>query len=452
MMLRFPAFAHVKLAPVAARTRMRVLPAFFLVVGCLGFPAGAQDTVDIRDAATEFQAAAAKHNRDLHDLIEVRGTADYVEDRGPVTIDRFAAELPRTPQLAVLLYSYDNGHLWSWLLSWRGLLAVTRQQVHQDSMSAVIDGLRLALRVPALQRDRAATQRGFEAALPQSDGPPLAEAIARATALLLPRPMVERLSGVRGLTIVPTLNIGTVPFAMLQPFGDESFLVDSIAHVIAPSLYDVLQDVTGWRRAGPASAVVVGNPAFAVNRKWSLPPLPGAEREARNVADIFGTSPLIGAAATIDAMREAVDMRRPKILYLATHGVADPASPLDGSFLAFAPNAEGRAEWTARDIQHTELRGISLAVLSACQTGLGSTHDAGVIGLTRGFQLAGVPRVMMTLWNVDDAATAEFMTEFSREILTELPVLALQATMIRMRQRYPDPIHWAPFVLFGSVH
>jgi CHAT domain-containing protein len=96
----------------------------------------------------------------------------------------------------------------------------------------------------------------------------------------------------------------------------------------------------------------------------------------------------------------------------------------------------------------TELR-ASLAVLSACQTGLGAAHEGGVIGLSRAFQVAGVPSVVMSLWSVDDAATAFLMGHFTRELGAVPPDLALHRAMKKTRERFPQPDQWGAFVHFG---
>lgn len=96
-----------------------------------------------------------------------------------------------------------------------------------------------------------------------------------------------------------------------------------------------------------------------------------------------------------------------------------------------------------------------LVVLSACQTGLGrEVRGEGLIGLVRGFMYAGVPRVVATLWGVDDAATATLMKRFYRGILQEnlSPAAALRAAQLEMlRKKYwQSPYYWGAFVLQGE--
>jgi len=90
-------------------------------------------------------------------------------------------------------------------------------------------------------------------------------------------------------------------------------------------------------------------------------------------------------------------------------------------------------------------------VLSACETGV-STIAPGdeLIGLARGFFSAGVPTLLMSLWTVDDEATAELMTDFyTRLSAGDAPAAALRYAQRRMLERQPHPFFWSPFVLVG---
>jgi tetratricopeptide (TPR) repeat protein len=104
------------------------------------------------------------------------------------------------------------------------------------------------------------------------------------------------------------------------------------------------------------------------------------------------------------------------------------------------------------DLFNLEL-GAELVVLSACETALGKTiRGEGMIGLTRGLMYAGAPRVVTSLWNINDRATAEFMTQFYQAVLTEgqPPAAALSATQRGMWQQGQSPYLWAAFTLQGE--
>jgi CHAT domain-containing protein len=96
-----------------------------------------------------------------------------------------------------------------------------------------------------------------------------------------------------------------------------------------------------------------------------------------------------------------------------------------------------------------------LVVLSACQTGLGTEiRGEGLVGLTRGFMYAGAPRVVASLWEVQDRSTAELMVRFYRAMFTKglPPAAALRAAQVSMwhEPRWRSPRHWAGFVFQGD--
>ena len=111
---------------------------------------------------------------------------------------------------------------------------------------------------------------------------------------------------------------------------------------------------------------------------------------------------------------------------------------------------------TAQEISRIDLRGCDLAVLSACETGLGDISSEGVMGLQRGFKKAGVQSIVMSLWKVADHPTQEFMTEFYRHLTAgEGKRASFLAAQHFLKEKYPTnlpqdesrPPYWASFIL-----
>ena len=104
---------------------------------------------------------------------------------------------------------------------------------------------------------------------------------------------------------------------------------------------------------------------------------------------------------------------------------------------------------TAKEIYSLNLSSTKLLTLSACQTGLGETNDVNENeGLLRAFKVAGVDKILMTLWNISDDATSTFMVKFYENLIEiKDPRDALKKTIMIIKNEMPDPYYWAPFVL-----
>ncbi len=190
-----------------------------------------------------------------------------------------------------------------------------------------------------------------------------------------------------------------------------------------------------------------------------LPRLVESRREAEAIAarvDPRRRWVALGA----EASREAVlgpALRDYRILHFATHGVIPTEAPELGGLVLSQFDADGRpinGFLGLRDVTHLEL-GAELVVLSGCHTALGPRiRGEGLMGLSRGFMVAGVPRVLAGLWQVQDRATADLMDHFYRLHLGAglSPAAALRAAQLEIH-RSPtrnDPFYWAAFVLTGD--
>lgn len=147
------------------------------------------------------------------------------------------------------------------------------------------------------------------------------------------------------------------------------------------------------------------------------------------------------------------------LLHIATHGMykderkSTDAESMRNSFLAFAgANLDDNALVTAADIATMNLRQCDLAVLSACETGLGKLGSDGVFGLQRGFKNAGVHTLLMSLKNVYDESTADLMISFYTHLMdgsTKREALVKAQQDIRSKG-FTDPKYWATFILLDA--
>lgn len=191
----------------------------------------------------------------------------------------------------------------------------------------------------------------------------------------------------------------------------------------------------------------------------SLTRIPFTRREAQSILNLVPQSQS-WLSTDSDASRqtlESKEMQNYKYIHIATHGILDASNPdLSGLVLSLydrngTPLA-GRI--TATDIFQLNLK-ADLVVLSGCSTALGKeVRGEGLIGMVRAFMYAGTPRVLASLWNVEDAATVEFMRHFYDGILRRklTPAASLQETQryIWRQKRWHSPYYWAAFLLVGE--
>src|SRR5579859_7549174 len=146
-----------------------------------------------------------------------------------------------------------------------------------------------------------------------------------------------------------------------------------------------------------------------------------------------------------------------RIVHIATHGLLDSEHPeLSGLVLSLVDKQGNKQDGFLglQDIYNLNLP-ADLVVLSACETGLGKEiNGEGLVGLTRGFMYAGAGRVIASLWNVSDVATAKFMARFYAAMEHDgmRPAAALRAAQIHMwkQSRWSSPYYWAAFQIQGE--
>ena len=187
--------------------------------------------------------------------------------------------------------------------------------------------------------------------------------------------------------------------------------------------------------------------------------LPFSSEEAQSILQLVPATDSMRAVGFAANLKTALDpaLRQYRIIHFATHAVIDNSHPeLSGIVLSLIDETGRNQNGFLRlnEIYNMNLA-AELVVLSACQTGLGKeTRGEGLIGLTRGFMYAGVPRVVATLWRINDRTAAEFMSYFYEAMLKkrESPSKALRTAQIRMWQADKNalPHSWAAFVLQGE--
>ena len=262
------------------------------------------------------------------------------------------------------------------------------------------------------------------------------------------------------LIIIPSGRLGTIPFEALiwgkvkkqSSFIDFPYLVKrhAISYEFSAGL---LLQKSQAKASGDRQSIFLCAPV-TFPPKDNLNDLPGTEIEVNSIKQLFPSNARVAQGAEAnEALIKSGALSTFSFLHFATHGVVDETSPeLSRIFLQSTDQEDGNVY--AGEIFNLELH-AELAVLSACQTGLGKySKGEGVIGLSRALVYAGANNIMVSYWSVADASTAELMTDFYRILLAqESPNFrkALQAAKCNMinNGKFASPYYWAPFVLIG---
>jgi CHAT domain-containing protein len=324
---------------------------------------------------------------------------------------------------------------------------------------------------------------------------PVDDEAARELHRLLWRPLAPHLDGIHTVLISPDGAVCSLPFAALPGEKPDSYLIEQFAIGYLPSARAVLDLADNTSRA-TAGLLGIGDVAYGERPRPASPgmrraffrPLPGTRLELEHVAANYRAAyPTESAAKLLTGSEpDAPALKREltpanghlsyRFIHLACHGFFDPVpmpprpnQSRDDDLASTEPSSAGAQSWratvrdpllrsglvlaganqsaekgtlTAAEVAGLDLGGCDLAVLSACQTGLGGvTNGEGVLGLQRAFHQAGARSLVASLWSVNDAGTSVLMDEFYANLWTKkLPKLeALRQAQLAVLQ-HPDRV------------
>jgi CHAT domain-containing protein len=276
----------------------------------------------------------------------------------------------------------------------------------------------------------------------------------------LVRPLAPVLGAARTLVLVPDGVLQPLAFASLWDRQTGRYLLEDHLVGLAPSgtVFVQASAAAAANTPGlPSRALVVGNPQLD-RRIWAdLPRLPAAEAEATDVARLYEHAELLtGGVATKAAFLGAVEAA--DVVHFAGHATTGAEAPFKARLL-FAPD---RRTGDSGTLQPQELgrRGLPrtrVVVLAACRTAAGTVSRVeGALSLGRPFLAAGVPSVVASLWDIDDAVSRSFFVAFHRALVgSGDPLQALrQAQLALLHETDPSlahPASWAAFVCMGGA-
>ncbi len=243
---------------------------------------------------------------------------------------------------------------------------------------------------------------------------------------------VRSLLDARHLVVVPHAFLHYLPFHALQ--SGRQYMAEAYTMSYAPSgtVYSLCS------RKAPEfeqKSLVLGIPDDAA---------PHIRIEAEAAAATLPNARLfLGRDATEGVLREGG--RRSRFVHIATHGIFRQDNPM------FSSIRLGNSYLNLLDLYDLELS-AELVTLSGCSTGLNVPVGGDeLVGLVRGLLYAGAQGALVTLWDVNDRSTADFVAAFYRHLgKSSDKAVALQRAMQELRETHPHPYYWAPFILVGK--
>ncbi|HEX8734471.1 MAG TPA: CHAT domain-containing protein [Pyrinomonadaceae bacterium] len=298
------------------------------------------------------------------------------------------------------------------------------------------------------------------------------------------------------LLIVADGALQYLPFASLtlqnsKSAAENRFLIETneIVNIPSVTILAELRRISRARNSAPKTLAVFADPVFtpederlkadkqiaSAANTGTFSKLSRAAQESagvrnfsrlrftrREAEEISGFLPSSMQLKVLDfaASRENLlkqDLSQYRILHIATHGILNNQRPELSGLVFSLINEKGAAQegfLRANEIYNLKLA-ADLVVLSACRTALGKeVGGEGLISLTRGFFYAGTPRVVVSLWNIDDESTAELMRLFYKSMLQDklAPAAALRKAQQEMQKnpRFSAPYYWSGFILQGD--
>ena len=318
--------------------------------------------------------------------------------------------------------------------------------------------------------------------------------VARGLSKMLFEKVADKL-GTKRLVIVPDGVLQYVPFSALPtPDGAQSgqgwepllarheIVIIPSASVLAALRERLDREEKEGRRPAPQLLAMFADPVYKLKGRGGRPAKSNSSR-ARVSAEVGLPLPQLAfAKAEIKEVQRAVEnsgnagrwklwrdwevnrenatadiLSDYKIVHYSAHGKLDKSRPESSGIVLsiFDEKGELRSDYFLglSDVYSLDLA-ADLVVLSACQSAGGKEiKGEGVVGLTRGFMYAGAPRVVSSLWEVNDFRTAQFMGLFYRNLLEkrQTAAAALRAAQKTMWQEFGlPPYYWAPFQIQGE--
>ncbi|WCL82621.1 CHAT domain-containing protein [Saprospira sp. CCB-QB6] len=286
---------------------------------------------------------------------------------------------------------------------------------------------------------------------------------------LLLEPVLQEIpANIQQLLIIPDKELAYIPFeTLLMQAAQKSDNYNSLPYLIKKyavsysfslELWQHNQTTSFHQNNGQMLAMAAfykeGDTISIDNKRSRLSPLKSAESEVRLLAKLFEGRFFYKKEASEERFTQEAKTYR--FIHLAMHGMMHKEQPsLSG--LAFTPYSDSLKDGFLQAIEIANLDlNADLVVLSACETGYGKFQQGnGTASLATAFIEAGVPALVVSLWQVDDAATAAIMQAFYQELeagASKSAALRQAKLSYLANNKGPiaHPAFWSPFILMGN--
>lgn len=294
--------------------------------------------------------------------------------------------------------------------------------VTQKEVEQIVDELRVDLREPRTQDYLSNSQTVYD---------------------WLIRPAIADLqkSDIKTLVFVLDGSLRNIPMASLH--DGKNFLIQTYSVALTPGL----QLLAPKPLAREKVTVLAGGIAESTQ---GFTPLPNVTQELNNIQSQVPSKELLNQAFTEKNLQKNLANSSFPVIHLATHGQF--SSKVSDTFLLTWDGMLNLDSLHQLIQSQNQAQVLELLILSACQTAVGDNRAA--LGLAGMSVRAGARSTMASLWSIDDAATALFMTEFYQDLanskIEKAEVLRQAQISLLTQTKYKHPYYWAPFVLLGN--
>lgn len=372
-----------------------------------------------------------------------------------------------------------NGYIILFLLTQNGPLRTLSIPLQEPQLSDLLDDYRRNIQI-----DQNALKSNFD------------YTIAARMYQLFIKPAEHFIKDKTVLTIIPDGPLSDIPFETFitgDGFSSHNFVIDTyqVKYFPSASIMTFLRQSEKTAHQSIGKILAIADPIFSIAKQKQnevsptlqqivagklrrlpddegdvvhdnkmettyIPRLQETTDEVKAIAEIVGNEnvKILLRSSAQESMIKKLPLKDYNILHFATHGVlADEFPPIREPALVFSLIDTGKEDGFLTLSEVTRLGlDADIVVLSACNTGRGKfVMGEGVASMSWGFMCAGARSLVVSLWSVDSDAAKENMIKFYQKLYGNMTTSkALRKAKLELKQKYPHPAYWAPFILQGD--